>query len=185
MVYCLWGDQMTNETPSRKHLRLSSHDYSSRGAYFVTICVKNRMPLLSSIKTVKEPNAVGDGAHDVPCVELTPMGNIVEKHLLSSKNIKGVQVDKYIIMPDHIHVIFFINMEPFNCAQGTSRAPSPTNEMLPHIISTFKRFCSKEIGYNIFQRSYIDHIIRDRDDYLTKVKYLSTNPARKLLKDKK
>jgi hypothetical protein len=50
--------------------------------------------------------------------------------------------------------------------------------MLPHIVSTFKRFCNKEIGYNIFQRGYIEHIVRDREDYETRTKYIYENPIR-------
>ena len=59
---------------------------------------------------------------------------------------------------------------------GTSRAPSPTNEMIPHIVSTFKRFCNKELGENIFQRSYYDHAIRNSQDYDEHVKYIFENP---------
>ena len=50
--------------------------------------------------------------------------------------------------------------------------------MLPHVISTFKRFCNKEIGYNIFQCGYIDHIIRSREDYEKHLKYILENPLR-------
>ena len=66
-----------------------------------------------------------------------------------------------------------------NRTLGTSWAPSPTNKMIPHIVSTFKRLCNKEIGENIFQRSYMDHIIRDKDDYDTKCKYIYENPKRR------
>ena len=94
--------------PERKPTRLKNFDYSSAGAYFVTICIKDRKRILSDI-----------------------------------------------IKP-----------------------PTPTNEMLPHIVSTFKRFCNKEIGNNIFQRGYIEHIIRDREDYETRAKYIYENPIR-------
>ena len=100
----------------------------------------------SHISMLVEPatvirNAVGDGALDVPKVRLTQIGKIVEKYLLSSENVQGVKIDKYVIMPDHIHAIIFIGKE--SKQTGTSRAPSPTNEILPHIVSTFKRFCNK------------------------------------------
>ena len=55
--------------------------------------------------------------------------------------------------------------------------------MLPHIISTFKRFCNKEIGGNLFQRGYFDHIIRDQGDYETRVKYIYENPLSWSLND--
>ena len=61
---------------------------------------------------------------------------------------------------------------------GSSRAPTPTNETLPHIVSTFKRFCNREIGNNIFQRGYMEHIIRNREDYEKHLKYIHENPIR-------
>ena len=107
------------------------------------------------------------------------MGKIVEKNLISSDNIAGVKIDRYVIMPDHIHAIIFLYPENYGKREdGSSRAPTPTNEMLPHIVSTFKRFCNKEIGNNIFQRGYIDHIVRDREDYETRVRYICENPMR-------
>ncbi len=175
--------KMEDKYPERKPTRIKNYDYSCAGAYFVTICTQDRKQILSEIKrsnntSVSETDGyeVGDGAHDVPKVHLTQIGKIVEKYLLSSENIQGVKIDKYVIMPDHIHAIIFIGKE--SKQNGTSRAPSPTNEMLPHIISTFKRFCNKEIGYNIFQRSFADHIIRDNDDYETRRKYIHENPKR-------
>ena len=166
------------ELPKRKDLRLKQYDYNSKGAYFITICVKDRKRILSDIITP----SVGVGAHDdplIPQVRLTRIGEIVEKYLLSSENISGVKIDRYVIMPDHIHVMIFLYPDEFATRKdGSSRAPTPTNEMLPHIVSTFKRFCNKEIGNNIFQRGYIEHIIRDREDYETRAKYIYENPIR-------
>ena len=163
------------ELPKRKELRLKQYDYSSKGAYFVTICTKNRTPILSNI--VKPP--VGVGALDDPTVRLTKIGKTIEKNLLSSENISGVTIDCYVIMPDHIHAIIFLNPDQYiKYRNGSSKAPTPTNEMLPHIISTFKRFCNKEFGDNIFQRGYIEHIIRDQKDYETRRKYIYENPMK-------
>ena len=171
---------MENNLPKRKPTRLSKYDYSSIGAYFVTICVKNRQPILSHI-------AVGDGALDVPHlphVELLPTGKIIEKHLLASNTIPGVVIDQYVIMPDHIHAIIIITNSKAGADIGTSKAPSPTNSLLPHVISVFKRFCNLEIGENIFQRGYYDHIIRDREDYETRCKYIYENPMRWYYREK-
>ena len=178
---------MDNEKtlPKRKELRIKQHDYSSTGAYFVTICVKDRKPILSALI-----QSVGVGAHDdpqnaavssaEPQIRLTAVGRIVEKNLLSSENIPGVKIDRYVIMPDHIHAIIFLDSEQYiKRKDGSSRAPTPTNEMLPHVISTFKRFCAKEIGNNVFQRGSIEHIVRDKEDYETRASYISANPARR------
>ena len=163
-----------NDLPKRKSLRIKKYDYSSKGAYFITICIKDRQRILSKI--VKD--TVGGGAHDAPQIHLTEIGKIIERNLLSSENIPGVSIDRYVIMPDHIHVIIILDPEKYSLRNGSSRAPTPTNEMLPHIISTFKRFCGREIGNNVFQRGYIEHIVRDREDYDTRVKYIHYNPIR-------
>ncbi|MBR4293245.1 MAG: hypothetical protein IKT54_06500, partial [Clostridia bacterium] len=118
------------------------------------------------------------GAHDAPQIHMTEIGKIAEKNLLSSENIPGVSIDRYIIMPDHIHAIIILDPQKYEQRNGSSRAPTPTNAMLPHVVSTFKRFCNKEIGKNIFQRGYIEHIVRDQEDYDTRVKYIHENPIR-------
>ena len=193
--------------PKRKELRIKQHDYSSTGAYFVTICVKDRKPILSTliqpvgVGAHDDPQSaaaapgepVGVGAHDdprnaaspgEPQIRLTAIGRIAEKNLLSSENIPGVKIDRYVIMPDHIHAIIFLDSEQYiKRRDGSSRAPTPTNEMLPHVISTFKRFCNKEIGSNLFQRGYIEHIVRDKEDYETRASYISANPARRYYRE--
>ena len=175
----MWVMKMDNkkDLPSRKSTRLKNFNYSSAGAYFVTICIKDRQNILSDIL-----NPVGVGAHDdplMPQAKLTKIGKIIEKYLLSSENISGVKIDRYVIMPDHIHAIIFLSPDEYaQPKNGSSRAPTPTNQMLPHIISTFKRFCNKEIGENIFQRGYVEHIIRDKKDYETRIKYIYENPIR-------
>ena len=194
------------ELPQRKDLRLKQYDYSSKGAYFVTICIKDRMRILSDIvkpvgvgalddpskhqqntagigalddPSKHQQNTVGVGALDDPQIRLTKIGQTIEKNLLSSENIPGVKIDRYVIMPDHLHVIIFLYPDEYKKPKnGSSWAPTPTNEMLPHIVSTFKRFCNKEVGGNIFQRGYIEHIIRDREDYETRKKYIHENPMR-------
>ena len=171
-------------------MRLKGYSYSLSGAYFVTIRIQDTVFPLSNILC-----PVGDGALDVPSetvpfplsiddptifdVQLSTLGKIIEKHLLASEKIQGVNINRYIIMPDHIHAIIFLDSDKYtNSSNGTSRAPSPTNQMLPHIISTFKRFCNQEIGHNIFQRGYMEHIIRDQKDYETRVNYICKNPIR-------
>ena len=162
------------DIPRRKPNRLSDYDYSTNGAYFITICVKDRKPILGTI-------TVGDGAHDVPfgaydapMVALTKIGEIAHKYILGGNRIPGISVDKYVIMPDHIHLIVLVD----NIEGGTSRAPSPTNEAIPHFVSTFKRLCHREAGTAIFQRSYYDHVIRNQRDYDEIWQYIENNPRK-------
>ena len=95
---------------ARKSTRLQGYDYSQNGAYFVTICTKDRRKILSDV--------VGGGALDAPNIQLTAVGKIVEQYLISSNAIPSVSVDRYVIMPNHIHVILIVQ----NDNNGTSRA---------------------------------------------------------------
>ena len=151
------------EFPKRKQNRLKDYDYDSAGAYFITVCTQDRKCLLSHI--------VGGGAFDAPENQLTSMGKIVEKYIQSGNHIDRVTVEKYVIMPNHVHLLLIVDM-----VDGTSRAPSPTNAVIPHFMSTFKRFCHRDIGQKIFQRSYHDHVVRDRQDYLKIWEYIENNP---------
>ena len=76
------------EYPKRKKNRLENYDYSQNGAYFITICTRERRKILREI--------VGDDAHIVP----KPYGQIAEKYICNVP-----EIEKYVIMPDHIHMI--------------------------------------------------------------------------------
>ncbi|MBR3588759.1 MAG: transposase [Clostridia bacterium] len=153
---------------NRKATRLSKYNYSEKGAYFITICTQNRKPVLSKI------SIVGDGVLDVPENKLTFIGEIADKNLKSlSRFYKDISVDKYVIMPNHIHMLIQIKSDSVS---GSSRTPTPTNMKIPHFISTFKRLCNKEYGKNIWQRSFHDHIIRNQKDYDRIWTYIEINP---------
>ena len=116
---------------------------------------------------------VGDGIYDVPHIKLLPCGEIVDKYIqVMNERFEGAAVEKYIIMPNHIHLI--IDVEEEN-GGGMSQAPSPTNATIPKFVSLLKRYCSHELGGNIFQRSYHDHIVRSEQDYLKIWTYIDSN----------
>lgn len=146
---------------NRKPNRLKNYDYSSKGAYFITICTLDRKCILSRI--------VGGDALIAPQTNLTHCGEIARKYIESMPGI-----DKYVIMPNHIHLLIAID--------GPMKASAPTISV-PNLIRSFKVLVSKEIGQSIWQRSYHDHIIRDEEDYLNHLQYIENNPA-KWSKDK-
>ena len=153
------------ELPKRKPNRIPHFDYSTPGAYFVTICTQDKAPLLGTV--------VGGGALDAPDVRLSRYGEIAQKYILSGNRTPGVTVDKYVIMPNHIHLILLVEE---TATAGTSRAPSPTNAVIPHFVSTLKRFCHRDFGKKIFQRSYHDHVIRNEASYQKIWQYIDNNP---------
>ena len=146
------------ELPKRKNPRLSQFDYSSPGAYFVTICTKDMMQVLGNI-------IVGGDALIAPQMNLSSVGIIVDKYI---KNIPGIH--KYVIMPNHLHMIIIIG-------NGAMRASPPT-QSIPSRIRSFKKMVAREIGVSIFQRSFHDHIIRGEQDYRKIWEYIDTNVIR-------
>lgn len=176
---------MDNEKnlPKRKSTRLKNYDYSSTGVYFVTICIQNRKQILSEIVKTIHPFideignlAVGEGlAPPAYSVKLKPCGKIVQEQLQRiEQRFPNVNVKNYVIMPDHIHAILYLRKN----TGGAS--PSPT---LDDVICAFKsltsRICKQQYGIEkIFQRSSAEHIIRNREDYETRKKYIYENPMR-------
>ena len=154
------------ELPQRKATRLNGFDYNTNGAYFITICTANRRRMLSRIVGV---DVLGDPKN----MELLPYGIIADKYIKQMNEFyANLSVAQYVIMPNHIHLILFV------CENGSPRTSTPTKQTssISHFVSTFKRFCNKEYGVNIWQRGFHDHIIRDRRDYEEIVKYIYENP---------
>ena len=169
------------DLPKRKPTRLRSYDYSTPGAYFVTVCTHEKRCSLSTI-------SVGAGALDGLSIQLTEQGKIVEKYILSTEQIPGMHVDKYVIMPNHIHLILVVDGNsgpsrapaPTNGNSGPSRAPAPTNAFEGDVSSKTPANAkiNKEAGENIFQRSYHEHVIRNEADYRRIWDYIDTNPVK-------
>ena len=74
--------------PSRKSLRIKKYDYSSKGAYFITICIKDRQRILSKIIG----HTVGGGAHDAPQIHMTEIGKIAKKIYCQAKTFLEYQL---------------------------------------------------------------------------------------------
>ena len=152
--------------PKRKPVRLASWDYSSQGAYFVTICTRGKEMLLGKI--------VGGGVYDAPQMQLSAQGGTVESSLRQMWEHDAVTVEKAVIMPNHIHLLLTVRA----CANGSSQAPNPTNAAVPKFVSLFKRRVNRSCGEKLWQRSYHDHIIRDEADFRRIWEYIDTNPAK-------
>ncbi len=162
------------ELPKRKQNRLTEYDYSTAGAYFITICTHERRNILCEI-VPPENNVVGAGVLDRPRVRICPHGVVAEKYIRQmDAYYDDLSVDAFVIMPNHIHLLLRIS------DNGRSGTPAPTkgNSVIARFVSTLKRFCNKEYGENIWQRSYHDHIIRDERDYREIWDYIEDNPRK-------
>ena len=149
----------------RKHPRLKNYDYSSAGAYFITICTNNRRCVLSQI-TDRElaPNK-------------TVFGEIAEQQLLLlQEKYPHLYLDHYVIMPNHIHAILILK----NLEETAGASPRPT---IMDIVCAYKSLTTRECknhGFSdkLFQSSFFEHVIRDKEDYEIHVKYIHENPLR-------
>ncbi len=175
------------EKHHRRSIRLPEYDYSSNGAYFVTICTRNRECILSE---TNQPVGAGLApAHDPASaydLRLTAAGIIVQRNWedIPARHI-GVEIDEYVIMPSHLHGIIVIatDSECPNDDRATARV-APT---LGDIIGSFKSACVtdylKYIDENrldtvgkIWQRNYHEHIIRTDEDLQKIREYIRNNP---------
>jgi REP element-mobilizing transposase RayT len=142
------------EIKQRKNLRLHYFDYSSYGMYFITICSKNSEWIFSE---VNDNN-----------VFLSQIGKTIENSISSIPKIyENVNIDCFVIMPNHIHIIMEINLNP------EARKISISN-----IINQFKGYVTKQIGYSPWHKHFHDHIIRDHNEYVKIVDYIKNNPAK-------
>jgi len=154
------------ELPKRKNPRLSQFDYSSPGAYFVTICTKDMKQFLGNI-TVGRGLALAEN-------NLSIYGKIADEQInLLETRYRSVKIDKYVVMPNHVHAIISL---------GTAGAsPRPT---ISDVICTFKSITTikcRKAGLKdkyLFQRSFHDHIIRGERDYRKIWEYIDTNIIR-------
>ena len=155
------------EWPQRKHPRLKHYDYGSAGAYFITMCTQDRKCILSRV--------VGRGLAPAVTnhIEYTLWGEIAEQQLFSLKDrFPSVTVRRYVIMPNHIHVILILGNE----TAGAS--PRPT---VMDVICAYKSLTAQECKKNgfvgkLFQTSFHDHVIRSRRDYEEISQYMQDNP---------
>ena len=149
------------DLPKRKPTRLKNYDYSSCGAYFITICTHKKQKILCDI--------VGEGLCALPITKLTPIGEAVKVSIkYIADNYGNISVDKFVIMPNHIHLIIT------NQTGGHGYPPLQIYD----IIGNFKSFTTHKYEKTLWQRSFHDHIIRGENDYLKIWNYIDTNPQK-------
>ena len=153
---------MKKELHTRKRNRLSDFNYSDAGYYFITLCTKDSNSYFGRINV----SASGGGLHH------SEIGLKVDEEIKHISSVyKHIYIDKYVIMPNHIHMIVVITADK----NGGRTQFAPT---ISRIIKQFKGSLTKKIGYTIWQKSFYDHIIQSKEEYLQVWKYIDENVAR-------
>ena len=158
----------------RRSLRLREYDYSQAGAYFITICTKNRECTFGDVL---------DGE-----MVLNDAGRIVAEEWMKSADVRNeIELDAFVVMPNHIHGVVFIRRgdRPVAPTSEPILAPGPKPKSIGSFIGGFKPIVTKRInelrdsrGTPVWQRNYYEHVIRDEDDMNRICQYILDNPAR-------
>lgn len=159
---------MDKELPSRKRNRLKHYDYSSCGAYFITICTSDRRNYFW--------NGVGATIGRPQDVDLSQYGKLVDEAINNIPSIyPALKLDHYVIMPDHIHLLLIIRADEYGRPMV-----APT---ISRVVQQLKGYITKRIGHSIWQKLFFDHVIRNRQDYEEHVKYICDNPVKWLIQN--
>lgn len=159
------------EKHHRRSIRLKDYDYACPGAYFVTICTFQRESILGEV--------IDDR------VQLSEMGSIVQWGWKSLPEHYNVQLDGWIVMPNHVHgIIILPDLKTEKVRAGLRPAPTKIHG-LPEIVRSLKSFSSRKInelrdspGVPVWQRNYYEHVIRNERS-LNEIRwYIKHNPSR-------
>ncbi|MGB3491425.1 MAG: transposase [Elainellaceae cyanobacterium] len=163
----------------RRSIRLNGYDYSSPGAYFITICTYHRQCLFGDII---------DGE-----MRLNNTGQLVASEWMKTTQIRpDFDLDEWIVMPNHIHGIVVISSNPNVGAHSCAPLRAPLNtgiayrkpRSLSSFVAGFKSATTKQInlkrdalGQPVWQRNYYDHIIRSEASLQHIRQYIEANPS--------
>ncbi len=159
--------------PRRKLLRLRGYDYTQAGAYFVTICTRGRLPLFGRISDDK--------------MVRSRFGDVVDDCWLGLPlHYANVSLDSFIVMPDHVHGIFFL------CeTQVPGLRPGPTRHGVAEIVRALKTFSARRVNglrgkqrTAVWQRGYYERVIRSERELTALRQYVQQNPLRERLASK-
>ena len=170
---------MAKYDPTRHHrrsIRLPAYDYAQPGAYFVTICSQNRECLFGDMMNGE--------------MILNQRGEVVERTWRElAECYPGVEVDAFVIMPNHVHgIIVLVGAGPRACP-GRPQGVAPTMS-LPDVVHRFKSLTTTRYrtgvlqdGWQPFpgrlwQRNYYEHVIRDEEELNRIRQYIIDNPGR-------
>ena len=154
--------------PKRKHPRLKHYDYSLPGYYYVTVHITAEGPFLSTVVESNAPTRVE--------VRLTAAGEIVQQQLLVlQQRYSNVIIDKYVIMPTHIHAIIRLTELP----------PGQKGPSIMDTVGVFKslatRLCNQldnTPGRQVFQVSFFENVLRNEKAYQECWRYIDENPLK-------
>jgi len=166
--------------------RLADWDYGSNGFYFVTICTKNKERYFGEIQTASLPgnemqnDLSGKETQNLASLQVTDIGMIAFQYWTEIPvHFPFVELDEFIIMPDHLHGILLFNKIEHSTWQPNKAGPQSRN--LASVIRGYKAgvktyATTNEIEFQ-WQPRYYDRVIRNSNELERIRKYISDNPT--------
>lgn len=162
----------------RRSVRIKGYDYTQPGKHYITIITNDRNHLFGEITN--------------GYMQLNRYGQIVKDQWLKTADIReNVNLDTYIIMPNHIHAIIILTAtgnrvtKPRDPIKNTEQFGKPVSGSIPTIIRSFKSVVTKHInimrqtpGNAVWQRGYYGHIINNDRDLNRIRQYIADNPIK-------
>jgi REP element-mobilizing transposase RayT len=130
---------MQNKTPRQQDLRKGRFSQNNQ-IYHITTNTLKRMPIFLSFD----------------------MARIMVSVLKQSDALNHTQTLAFVVMPDHIHWLFQLNL----------------NQTLATLIQSVKSVSAHTLGQTIWQAGYYDHAIRKDEDIRGIARYIIANPVR-------
>lgn len=151
----------------RRSIRIKNYDYSQAGAYFITLCVQNREWVFGEIIDRK--------------MQLSPAGeNVFLQWTNLPQRFSGLELDVFVVMPNHFHAIISIN----SVGQGAALGAASGAPTVGRILRAFKSISAiegnrvlKRSNQPFWQRNYWEHVIRNEKELMTLRQYILNNPA--------
>lgn len=178
------GFVMNSSPQNRRSLRLRDYDYGAAGAYFVTVCTRERISFFGEL--------------DHGNMRLNEFGDIVAACWSDlPHHFPNIQLDCFTVMPNHIHgLIEIIERFSENSVGAQHAAPVSATPVrhsrhnvhpgsLAAIVRSFKAASVRRInlsigtpGATVWQRNYYEHVVRDESELQRVREYIVNNPAR-------
>ena len=174
-----------SEYHRRRSIRLPTYDYSQEGAYYLTICIRGRFPILGEVRkgTMIENEC----------------GSVVRAVWVSlAERYTNVATDAFVVMPNHLHGILVFGPNPDNDdapVGAIHESPLPDVDdpdwarhrrrmLLPRVVGYLKMNAAKRInllisntGHSLWQRDYFERVVRSEDELNRIRQYIADNPA--------
>lgn len=164
--------------------RLAGWDYGSHGLYFVTICIKDRIPYFGKIENhndlkIQNLETQSSETQSIASLRFTEIGKIAHDNWESIPTFHPyVELDDFIIMPDHMHGILFIN-KPDKISWDLNKFGAQSKNLasiLRGYKSSVKTYATTNDIEFAWQPRYYDRVIRNDKEYLNIKNYIRDNP---------